>query len=258
MLFWAVERTLQEGTTRNAALIAAASAFLLLEGFPSVAGYALLSASAYALVRGLALRRRTRSSGSGPMALIAIGLLLGVGLAAFQLLPFADRLGSLDLSYRLQTPDSHLPLDALSTLVIPDAFGSPVRDNYFGGLNYIEIQSFIGVTAVALALFGLTRRPGRLPPGLLAFSWAGLGLTIVLIYVGGLPLGLLQETWLFEMNPVGRLRSVMGLFLTVLAAVGTWFVDGPEPGDRLRNHRRPGGRGAPSRGDSRRTVRAGG
>jgi hypothetical protein len=220
MLFWAVERTLHEGTTRNAALIATASAFLLLEGFPSVAGYALLAATAYALVRGLALRRRTRSSGSGPTALIAIGLLLGVGLAAFQILPFADRLGSLDLSYRLQTPDSHLPLDALSTLVIPDAFGSPVRDNYFGGLNYIEIQSFIGVTAVALAVFGLTRRPGPLPPGLLAFSWAGLGLTIVLIYVGGMPLGLLQETWLFEMNPVGRLRSVMGLFLAVLAAAG--------------------------------------
>ncbi|MFL6113599.1 MAG: hypothetical protein ACJ786_19885, partial [Catenulispora sp.] len=50
-LFWVVERFIQERRARDAALVALPVAAILLGGFPSVAGYSLLTVGAYALVR---------------------------------------------------------------------------------------------------------------------------------------------------------------------------------------------------------------
>lgn len=234
-LFWAAERALQEDRLRSALLVAVVVATMMLEGFPALLLLALIAAGAYVLVRVLTAERwgglrRVRSLASFGGAVV-----LGLGISALQLLPFLDDLRSMDLGYRAQTPDSHLPLRALVTLFVPNAFGSPVDHNYFGRLHYhpmgyvrtgyVEQQSFIGATAlvlVAMVVIALWRRPrsNPVPRGVKSYLWIGLALMIVLMYVGGPILGLLQKVPLFGTNYIGRLRAVMGFFLACLAALG--------------------------------------
>jgi len=219
-LFWALERGMQERRLGSFLPVPLITAALLLEGFPSVAGYALLAAAVYVSVRSIAVRRsageRARSVGAAAGAVV-----LGLGLAAFQLLPLSERLGQLDLGYRAQSPEAHLPIVSVATAAVPNALGSPADGNYFGPLNYVEIQSFIGAVALLLAGVAFVRwRANILAPGVRAYLWIATGVVGLLIFVGGPLLGLFQYLWLFQMNPVGRVRSVLGFFLACLAATG--------------------------------------
>ena len=218
-LFWAVERAVQERRAVDAIPVALAAAAMLLEGFPSVAGYATLAVGGYAVVR-VATRRGVEAR-AWALGVVVGGLLLGVGMAAFQLLPLADRATHLDLSYRIQPPDWHLPPTALATVAIPDAFGSPADGTYWGPLNYVEIQSFIGASTLVLVVCAAAwRPPGGLARGATSFLWAGVVVAALLLFVGAPFLTLAQATDLFELNFVGRLRAVLGFFLAVLAALG--------------------------------------
>jgi hypothetical protein len=219
-LFWALERGMQERRLGAFLPVPLITAALLLEGFPSVAGYALLAAAAYVPVRLLAVRRSTRERAR---SLAAAGgtVALGLGLAALQLLPLGERLGGLDLGYRAQSPEAHLPAVSVATTAVPNALGSPADGNYFGPLNYVEIQSFIGVVALLLVGVAFVRwRRDILVPGARAYLWIAAGLAGVLTFVGGPLLALFQNLWLFQVNPVGRVRSVLGFFLACLAATG--------------------------------------
>jgi Bacterial membrane protein YfhO len=220
-LFWAVERAIQERGLRHALPAAAVVAAMVFEGFPSVAGYALVAVVAYAVVRLAASRGMGRADrvrvGGGLVAAIVLGL----ALTAFQALPLAERAGRLDLDYRIQGPDSHLPPSTAATLAVPNAFGSPVDGSYFGPLNYVEIQAFAGASSlvlIAAAAAWSTARP--LPRGSRSFLWAAAAVVAVLLFVGGLLLAAFQVTDLFHLNFVTRLRSVFGFLLACLAAAG--------------------------------------
>jgi len=157
-------------------------------------------------------------------------VVLGLGLAAIQLLPLSERLGQLDLGYRAQSPEAHLPIVSVATAAVPNALGSPAEGNYFGPLNYVEIQSFIGAVALLLAGLAFVRwRADILAPGVRAYLWIATGVAGVLTFVGGPLLGLLQYLWLFQMNPVGRVRSVLGFLLACLAATGFELLRRPAP-----------------------------
>ncbi len=234
-LFWAAERGLQRGNARSMLPVSAVVAVMIFEGFPPVLLYAAVASGLYVLVRvvtaeGWGVPRRLRA-----LAYFGGAAALGLALTALQLLPFLDQIHSLDLGYRAQTPDSHLPLRALVTAFVPNAFGSPVDGTFFGRRHYaptgfvrtgyLEQQSFIGATALVLVLVAaikLWRRPGSnpLPRGVKSYLWVGLGLMVLLMYVGGPVLGLLQRLPEFGTNYIGRLRAVMGFFLACLAAIG--------------------------------------
>jgi hypothetical protein len=263
-LFWGIEWTIHRGRVWQALPVALVTAAMLLEGFPPVTLFALIAAGIYAMVR------ISSTGGSGrsriqAFALLGGAVLLGFGLSAFQLIPSARQLGALQTDYRTQTEAAHLPLRALVTLGIPNAFGSPVDGTYYAtfhdhptgyvGNNYTELQSFVGMTALVLLVVAGTRlfrmrtaggratgkRPdGPLPPGVWSYLWGGAILCAVLIYVGGPVLGLLQHTPLFHLNYVGRLRSVFGFLLAALAAVGLEFlvIGEGEPSGRERLVRR--------------------
>lgn len=237
MLFWAVERAVQERTLRSAVPVALATAFLLFGGFPAVAAFALLAAGVHALVRVLAQRSEPL-----PPRLVTLGVLggmvaLGVALAAVQLVPFLDHLAQLDTEYRAQNGDSHLPLEALATLAVPFTFGPSTFGPYWGPKNMVEINSFIGVVATALVVVAAARgRRLALPAGAAGSLWGLTGASVVLVYLGGLPLVLLQRAlpFLFGSNAVGRLRSVLGLLLATLAAIGLDALLRREPGRPTR------------------------
>ncbi|HEX2088550.1 MAG TPA: hypothetical protein VHI54_01265 [Actinomycetota bacterium] len=235
-LLWATERVVQRRTLRSALPVTAIVCAMLLEGFPPVTTYALMLSTAYFLFRVFArpasFRERLQVAG-----VFGTSVLLAAGLVALQLLPWFQQLGTLDLTYREQAAQSHLPLGALLTMAIPNFFGSPTDANYFGSmqfertsyvvLNYQELQSFIGITAlilIAVWIASRTRGPeDRLDSraeGLFPFLVIGAAVTILLIYVGGPALSLLQAVPVFRLNFIGRLRSMLGVILSILAAAG--------------------------------------
>jgi len=232
-LFWAVERALVSRRPRDAVPIALVVATMFLEGFPAVTAYSLIAAAVYVCARVLSERRvpiRRRLSGG---AWTAAGVGLGIGFAMFQLLPFVFHFRDLHLSYRIFR--SPLPSYAFETLVIPNAVGSPAARTWFGQhANYVEMQSFIGATALILVIAGLVRRSRRQTvPGARGFVYGGIAFTAALMYGGGPLLKVVQMLPLLGMNFIGRLRSVFGFLLAVAAAIGFAAVT-----DRLNEERR--------------------
>ncbi len=231
-LFWAVDRALERasdppgGASRrragvesfsDALPVALVLGAMWLEGFPAVTGYCVYGVVAYVLFH--LVRSRWRSWRAAVVA--AGGLALGTALAAVQLVPFAIRLRDLDISYRDQTSNVHLPFASLATAVMPAAFGSPVDGNYFGPKNLIEAQSFLGGAAIVLVLVAIVaRRPAALRAGARGFWLGVVAVCTVLIYGGGPLLAIAQRFPVFSNNFVGRLRSLLLLGLAVLAAIG--------------------------------------
>jgi hypothetical protein len=86
--------------------------------------------------------------------LIAVGVLLGVGLASIQLLPAAElaresqRAGGLDYTFAMT--HSYWPWRLL-TLLTPDLFGNPAYGNFWGYDNYWENAAYIGWLPLMLA-----------------------------------------------------------------------------------------------------------
>ena len=220
-LFWAIERFAQERRWTAAAPIAVIVACLIFGGFPAVTGYALYAAGAYAVLRCGVLQRRAFWEPARWLIGAAAAVALGAALSAWQLLPFASSLGGYGLS-RGQSSASHLPAISLATSVFPTAFGSCGGGfSYFGPLNDIETNVFIGAAALVLVGVALVRRPPRhMPLGVRGFFVGAAAITVLLGWFGGPLLQLAQEFPVFSNNPVGRIRSVLGFFLAVLAAIG--------------------------------------
>jgi hypothetical protein len=226
-LFWAVERLAQRVRVREVALVALPVAGMLLGGFPTVTGYALLTASAYLLTRVVAEHRRAWRPAAVRLGAAAAGLAAGVGLAAWQMVPWIAHMATVFQLDRTQDPTSHVPGEALLTAIAPYAFGTanPARPPvWFGDLSLIDANAYVGSAVVvlavaAVALAGTART--LLPRGV---WWLLVGSAVgwaVAVYFGGPFLAALQRLpYLFSDNFVGRARSVLGFILAVLAAVG--------------------------------------
>jgi hypothetical protein len=220
-LFWAIEYGIGRSSVSRIVPLALVVAAMIFEGYPPVAGYALVSGGVYALVRILMARDASTPRKASIAALVMAGVILGVGLTSIQLFPFLDRLGNIDLSYREQSPGSHLPLKSAATLGLPYAFGSLADgDRYVGPLNEVEIQSFVGMTALIMIAAGAAVGRVRLRRGALAYLWVTTGVASLAIFAGGPVLRALQLLPVFDASFVGRLRSVLGFLLACLAAVG--------------------------------------
>jgi len=240
-LFWAVEVVVRSPRLRSAVPLAAISAVMWLEGFPAVTVWALVFAGVYGLVR-VAHRGPVREPGRR-ISLALAGVALGVGLAAFQLLPFASTLGDVDLEAREQQPGGTLARRTLATLAVPDAFGNPVHDNYYGPsdyyiygpVNYVENQAFLGIAALGMVGMAAAYGGRVLDRRRRLYLWGGVAVCGALIYVGGPLLGAVEAVPFLGSSHIGRLRSVMLFLLAVLAAVGVEAVIRREPGHPPRH-----------------------
>jgi hypothetical protein len=221
-LFWAAERFAQKRTVRSALPIAGAIAFMLLGGFPAVAGYACYAAAPYLIMR------LCQETGWSPLRILrgsvtaGVALALGVGAVGVVLLPLAAQLSESDyLAQRGQTAATHIPPLMLLTMPVWRAFGDIVGSGYWGPFPQIEGLSYIGSAALVLIGFGLFRTPGRdTPRGPRTYFAIAAAVTIVFGYFGGPLLALAQHFPVFSNNPVFRIRSILGFFLAVLAAYG--------------------------------------
>jgi len=198
-LFWTIERYLQERRLRDAALISLPVASMLLGGFPSVAGYTLLTAAVYTVVRILADRNGSLRRAWRPVVGTGLGVGAGVGLAAFQLLPFAGFLSSWYTTGRAQTSTAHLDATTLLTAIAPFAFGGANADNpplFYDNSNFIEAVGYISAAAAVLVLVAFAlHRSGRalLPRGVWVFLAVATLAWAELVYLGGWPLAIVQK-----------------------------------------------------------------
>jgi len=154
-LLWLVHRALTRRTWRDAGALALAVGLLLLAGHAQTAWYGLLGAGAYALWRALWADRgtpwRLRARG---LALAGLGVALGAGIAAVQLVPTAeylrqsDRAGGLD--YAALTNLSYHPARLL-TLWMPHFFGTPADGSVFTEGIFFEDAAYLGVIPLIAA-----------------------------------------------------------------------------------------------------------
>lgn len=229
MLFWAVERAVQLRAPRALVPVAVAVAMLLLGGFPAVTGHAVLAAGVYALLRVLGAGGRLRSR-VGWLVALGGAVLLGIGLAALQMVPFLHRMLGLDLGYRSAVSGQHLPLEALVTSVIPWASGAYVDGVDLSDRNVVESLSFVGAAAaVLMVVAGVGGYRLGLPRGVRLALWGTLLVGGIMVYVGG-PVLAAAETLLpplFADNFVGRLRALLCFLAAVLAGLGAQVLVGP-------------------------------
>jgi hypothetical protein len=151
------------------ALLALTVALQLLAGHAQTSFYSAFVMGAFGIVRTLRYGRRARSGlgrrlryAVGRLGSMAAAALWGTALAAIQLIPSAEfavhsqrggRLTDLTFAFEL----SFWPWRLL-TLVMPDLFGNPARDEFWGYGTYWEDSAFLGVLALLLAIAAASTR----------------------------------------------------------------------------------------------------
>jgi hypothetical protein len=226
MMFFAIERFVQERRWATLVPVSLASALLLFGGFPAVAGQTFYLAGGYALVRVVAAHRPRLVGAVRDLLALALAAGLGIGLTAFQLLPFVRQfLQEVDLSYRDSGFFSDSPVRFLMSSTFPESFGG---NSLWAGASPMDINTYVGAAVLVLGtLGGLSALTGRVR------REVGVYFALMVLFVLGLTY--LQGEWsnwlghlpIFKGNPIGRLRSQLGLPVAVLAAAGL---------DGLRGH----------------------
>ncbi len=162
LILFFVERALSEGRLRWALAAGCSLGLGGLAGHPQILQLIVLLTAAYGLCRGLAPSLKIRFL-PRLARLVATGFVTSLtasGLAAVQLLPTLDLL---QIAHRTFTPGpasyqaylSHAmsPIQLIG-LLLPHAFGHPALGSYLGRDNYAEFAAYIGMIALALALWG--------------------------------------------------------------------------------------------------------
>lgn len=214
---WAADRLVERLTVRRFGVGAGVVALAALSGHGQMLAYVLAATAVYTVV---VVGRRLASG-----ACVATMVLVGLALAAVQLVPVAAALGTTDRSaFTLAeaTAYSHDP-GGLLVMVAPFLYGGsdsgPVAGSYAGEWTLTELGGYVGAAALVLAVAGLAavRRDRRV---------------IALLVIGGgsLLVALGDSTPLSHVvhavPVVGQMRSwaryTVGtqLAVAVLAAVG--------------------------------------
>ena len=221
-LFWALERTVQRRKPLDLVLVAVVCASMLLGGFPAVTLYALTLGAVYVLVRAFTLGERDWRSIGTTVVRTGAGVVLGIGLAAIQILPFVLNLGTLGLEER-DAAGVHLPLGLFLTTGVPDSVGLCADYESYSMVNPVEAVGFLGVTALVLVVCALVLRPPSSGDGDRApRSFLGLALVVVvvLVWIGGPLLSAVQVLPFYSTNSITRAQSVFGFLAAALAGVG--------------------------------------
>lgn len=230
VVFFALEGVLQRPTARRVAGLAAAFAWLLATGFPSVALYTVLVAVPYALVRLAATRPRSLTAWRRPVGALAGAGLLGALVMVVQLQPLRD-LVAWNLLRRDGKLSATAPVRTLLSTLFPHFEGVP---NFHEGprIEPSSGQYFVGLSVMGWALFGCTRARHRLPRGVFSFAVGGTVAIMAVVYIGGPFMRAVQLLPFMSQNPFERMMCMVSLLLALLAAAGVeawWLGDGRHP-----------------------------
>jgi len=165
----------------------------ILAGHIEASVYVMAAMGLYALARAVPLALDRAGLAAFRALATSLGLvILGVGVAAVQLLPFYE-VGSLNfrsgaVSYQ-DVVGFALKLPQLFTFVMPDFYGNPIIHwaPYWGPKDYVEQAAYIGVLPLLLAgatLVGLITRSAK--PHILIALWSVVAVSLLLAF--GTPL----------------------------------------------------------------------
>lgn len=152
---WAVVSLIESGRARYASLLALFTGLLLLAGHAQTAWYSLLLTGVIALYWAVREATRARQLALRRLGLAFVGVLLGVGIAALQLLATGELLlqsqRSTGVNYDFAMNYSYAPARALN-LIAPNVFGTPADGSYITGGAYFEDAVYIGLLPLASAI----------------------------------------------------------------------------------------------------------
>ncbi|HKG38287.1 MAG TPA: YfhO family protein [Conexibacter sp.] len=248
---WLVERICARGRPGSMIALAGVTAVGLGGGHPAMQIHLLVLTAVYALVRVACLRGATRGDEAGlsaaatplrALALVGGGLLAGVLLMAFMLIP-EERAshGTVGVLARQagELPSSRMPFRAIATAFFPDYWGRPsalearatAANQAVLAVNYCERTFYAGTVALLLALVGLVASGGwrqKLP-----FAIVGaLGMAVA-VHVPGL-IWLARNLPVLDLVEPERLHFGFELAVAVLAGFGLQAVLDAPAGDRRR------------------------
>ncbi len=156
-LWWATAALIEKQSARNLAVVAAIVGLVIVAGHPETAYELALATGLFALFRLCRLRSRGWKLMMRGLALWLAACLLGVCLAAVQLLPFAEYvMNSATGVYRadVRYDGFWLPFYYAWTSLSPDLYGNPAHASWWGPQsNYNEANIYCGLLVVLLALF---------------------------------------------------------------------------------------------------------
>lgn len=220
---WLVERLLaapDAPAARRAALAAGVAVALpWLNGHWNWTLYLSLLLGAYLLWRGVGLwRGGNKTLPPGRMALLLLPVLVGIGLAAVQIVPAVVYLAQ---SHRAPFTWAEAQARGLgripAILFVPDFYGHPVAQTWHGPpeMNYNEATAYVGVLPWLLAALALWRRRD----GMTRF-W-GAVLVVGLLWTLGTPAyRLLHALPVFDGLFPSRAAVLVSVSAAVLAAFG--------------------------------------
>ncbi|MFJ4296667.1 hypothetical protein [Curtobacterium sp. NPDC089689] len=240
LLFWAIDRAAVELRARDLLSVGLVVMSMLLGGFPAVVGYALFVGGIFFLARTIVAHRAVR--GVLVSAGIAVGgILVGVLLSAWQLIPFAISASNVvDFNGRGQSGGSGLGSNPMVSSWIPDISSLASTGAAWSARNPVEEYSYLGIGAIVLIAAAVLLRPRtdaavvlddttrRRRRGVLPITAALLAFSVVLVFLGGPILAAARELPVFDSNPIGRARVVVGFFAAVVAGIGFGRVADPE------------------------------
>jgi len=204
LILWCIERLRAEPTSPRLAASAVALAMPLLAGHPETAAHIYLLAGIYALFRSQAGRRTRFLSAS------AGAILLGVGLAAIQVVPTLEWAVSTPLAQK-QTWPPRPPHESFA-IFSRDMLSSPNAAQ----VHIPEGAVYAGMITLLLATWSMVHRDRRM-----VLFWAG-----VVLFSAGVAYGVEPLFTLFSSIPVmgtlknSRLLLLVNFSLAVLAGFG--------------------------------------
>lgn len=179
-LFWMVEVAFRKPTWRRFVMSALLLGFYFLGAHPQLPLFAIVGLALYVIGRTVIARREGFSWRDVGWTLARLGALgiLGIGLAAIQLLPMAqtvalsNRSGGVGADVAL---GYSLPPEQILTLVAPYLFGSPTGVAYWGRGEFREMTTYLGILPLLFAGAGLwqwrTNRYARLHGVIALVAW---------------------------------------------------------------------------------------
>ncbi len=218
LLFWVTDRLAVERRWIDVIPMGFIVASMLLGGFPAVTVYAIYAAVAFFFVRSIGSREPLTAI---LMSLLrsGCGVVLGVGFSAIHVLPFVW-ISSHYVNFEARNFTGWLDRSALTTTIAPRFFGNPNAP--LGQANhFIEAFSYIGAATLVLVVAAMLIRPHRaFPRGMTSFFALALVLIGSAVYFGGPVFDVLHLLPAVGSSPIGRMRSILGFFVAVLAALG--------------------------------------
>lgn len=231
-LLWAAHRLVARPSLPRIGILGGLIAWTWFEGFPSGFAYAMYLTAAWGawllVVRWwrdrelVPTRDRVRNLMKGGGGLASAGL-LGLGVASINLIPFIEEIGNRGVLDRRtgQSSHGHLPSFDVFGLIDLSATGPP----WWTGSHPVENVAQLGTVVILGAGVGLLaatlRRLRLTTDGAAAwvFMCGAIIFGILTSYVGTFVLGLVYRLPGFANNPIFRIRFVVALAASVLAAL---------------------------------------